>query len=100
MKVEAIEHAPHLGLVRTVDGEMVIIDARDDRRYKVKDYEELRQLVADLSATDEHLPIGSAVHSVLSFLGIPRCGACAERQARLNRWVRRWRLWSEWGGGK
>jgi hypothetical protein len=35
-------------------------------------------------AADHSQGLGTAVHKVTSAMGIPRCGACAKRQASMN----------------
>lgn len=50
---------------------------------------ELAQWVADHSARPSHVPVGDWIHKVTSWLGIKRCAPCAERQAKLNNWLKR-----------
>jgi hypothetical protein len=50
---------------------------------------EMVQWVADHSARPTHIPVGDWVHNVTKLLGIKRCGDCAERQAKLNNWLKR-----------
>lgn len=50
---------------------------------------EMTQWVADHSARPTHVPLGDWVHKVASLLGIERCAPCAERQAKLNNWLKR-----------
>lgn len=50
---------------------------------------ELTQWVADHSARPTHIPLGDWVHVVTKALGLKRCTPCAERQAKLNNWLKR-----------
>ena len=50
---------------------------------------EMSQWVADHSARPTPMPLGDGVHKVTSMLGIKRCEPCAERQAKLNAWLKR-----------
>lgn len=50
---------------------------------------EMAQWVADHSARPTHVPLGDWVHKVTSLLGFKRCEPCAERQAKLNAWLKR-----------
>lgn len=83
------KQAPHLEYWASENGEFILEDTRDGEQYEAASTSELAQLIADLSATDTHVPVGDAIHKVTSFFGIKRCGKCAERQARLNRMIRR-----------
>lgn len=104
MSWQPVEHFPHLEVLKTLyEGE----GGQDERepdgrlyRYELRrvgtegvhivvGYENYIQLLADMSASGRYLPVGDAVHSALDFLGFERCLPCAERQAKLNRLIKK-----------
>lgn len=70
-----------------------------DGRFLVKDHArglermmtkvQLGDYLADHCTSPEHVPIGDYVHKLLSGLGLSGCLSCAERQAWLNRRVKK-----------
>jgi hypothetical protein len=70
----------------------IVRDARpgkEPREHVVESKSELVQLLADLSAVNDHYAIGDALHRLTSFLGIPRCDDCAKRQVEMNNAIKK-----------
>ena len=70
-------------------GGFFAMDTRTQEQVKAPDMFAVHQFAADRSRSQNHFPLGDAVHSAAKALGIPRCGGCAKRQASLNQFFRR-----------
>lgn len=86
-----IRHFPHLEFWESPDKTYYQVRRKGDpdSAVIVENRDELAQWIANNSANPDHLPIGDLVHKVAEILGFKRCTPCAERQARLNRWLKR-----------
>lgn len=86
--------------VRWLDENLSATDMGDGR-YFVKNHEtgeerflsaaELASLIRSGAKSEDHVALGDAVHEVASFFGISGCVSCAERQRKMNRWVKKWK---------
>ena len=89
MTWQTAKSAPHVRYRIDEAGDYLVEDTRNGQEYFARSDADLTQLIADLSSTKEYVPIGDHLHKLADFFGLERCQACAERQARLNRLLRR-----------
>ena len=71
------------------NGGFDVIDTRTQEQVWAPDMGAVAQFAADRSTSQQHYPVGDAIHNVTQRLGIKRCGGCAQRQATLNNMFRR-----------
>lgn len=81
-------HTPTISSVALVSGRYLVTDERtglvkEMTRHQLADY------VRANARSPEHIPLGDYLHEGLKRVGFSGCLSCAERQAKLNRMVRR-----------
>jgi hypothetical protein len=85
------QHTAHVRSVPAQMGGFLVVDDREATGAKwVKDELELAVFVHEHSQDEEYVPIGTGIHRLLVKMGVKKpCLPCAERQAWLDRLVKR-----------
>lgn len=86
-------HTRHIQSIGPLsDGQIWVRDDRfnDNQPFPVGDELHLAAYIHQHSTDADYYPLGDVVHKALERVGFVKpCLPCAERQARMNRWLRR-----------
>lgn len=82
------QHTPTISSVRLADGTYRVHDSARDRTFRMTKHA-LADYIRKHARSEQHVPLGDYIHSVFSAAGVTGCLSCAERQAKMNRVLRR-----------
>lgn len=84
------QHTAHIYSTPMGDGSYYIENTQTGEHFTSRDVESIARYIRSYSQSPDHYPLGTFVHSALEKVGITRdCLPCAERQAYLDRLIRR-----------
>lgn len=82
------QHTPDIWSRQLESGLYEVHDERKRTVYRMSRHQ-LADYIRKHARSEEHVPIGDYLHEGLRRVGFTGCLPCAERQAKLNRMVRR-----------
>lgn len=78
----------YISLTKLPDGRIYLRDAKRDIE-GARTPMQAAEYIREHSKSPDHVPLGTALHGALKWLGFRGCLPCAERQAKLDRAIRR-----------
>jgi len=82
------QHTKNIYSVHLGGNRYFVENTKTGEAFETEDVQALARYIRDDAKSEEHIPIGTAIHSLFAALGAGDCVPCAEREGFLNRLVR------------